>query len=508
MRKFSCLSLLSIALTLVASAAYATSSVFPTGTVVYKPGKTYNGYTLIAGGKPRLVDMNGNLVKEWEGGNGFPAIMLPEGQVLTAGERWKGFIDDAIAIKQLDWNDKEVWQFSKYLKVDKDPKKPSEGKMWISTQHHDIQRYGTPVYHVPGKGDYKSKSKTLVLGHEWVKNKDVSKHLLMDDVVYEVDWNGKILWSWRASDHFKEFGFDKAAIKAIRGWEPKPGAEKNGFDWWHQNCASYLGPNKWYDKGDKRFHPENIIFDSREANILVIISHKTGKVVWKAGPNYIEGEDAKIGQIVGPHHTHMIPEGLPGEGNVMVYDNGGQAGYGEPNAMGPKGIANVHRFYSRVVEIDPITKEVVWEYSIKSRKKPWKLFGFQDFSPFISSAQRLPNGNTLICEGANGRFIEVTRDHEIVWEYISPYPGNIPGTTYVYRAYRVPYAWAPEGKHAPEVSVTPPANNAFQLPNDNGIRPTVGEMTGGGMLHNVSMTEDGKEVEEDIDDGPNTMPVY
>lgn len=509
MKKWSRVYLLALAFMFVATTAFATTTVFPTGTVQYSPDKTYNGYTLIAGGKPRLIDMNGNLVKEWENANGFPAKMMPNGQLLTTGERWKGVIDDGITVKQIDWNNKEVWSFGKFLKVDKEPKNPAAGKMWISTQHHDLQRYGTPNYYVPGsEKSYSKKTKTLVLGHEWIINKDVNDNLLMDDVMYEVDWNGKVLWKWRASDHIKEFGFGKAAMKAINEWQPKKGTEHVGFDWWHQNCASYLGPNKWYDNGDKRFHPDNIILNSREANILVIVSRKTGKVVWKAGPDYTSGDDAKLKQIIGPHHLHMIPKGLPGGGNIMIYDNGGQAGYGEPNALGPDGHAVLHRFYSRVVEFDPTTKEIVWEYSIKSHKKPWKLFGYQDFSPFISSAQRLPNGNTMICEGANGRFIEVDRTGEIVWEYISPYPGNIPGTNYVYRAYRVPYNWAPEGKHAPEVAVVPPANNQFQLPNVKGELPHVGEMTGGGLLSNISMTDSGEEEEVDTDDGPNTMPVY
>ena len=51
------------------------------------------------------------------------------------------------------------------------------------------------------------------------------------------------------------------------------------------------------------------------------------------------------------------------------------------------------------------------------------------YSPFISSAQRLPNGNTLVTEGSDGRIFEVTRDHELVWEYISPYWGK-PRTEY------------------------------------------------------------------------------
>jgi hypothetical protein len=66
------------------------------------------------------------------------------------------------------------------------------------------------------------------------------------------------------------------------------------------------------------------------------------------------------------------------------------------------------------------------------------------YSPFISSAQRLPNGNTLITEGSGGRIIEVTAGHEIVWEYISPYWGKMLKVNMIYRAYRLPYEWVPQ----------------------------------------------------------------
>ncbi len=58
--------------------------------------------------------------------------------------------------------------------------------------------------------------------------------------------------------------------------------------------------------------------------------------------------------------------------------------------------------------------------------------------------QRLENGNTLINEGSNGRIFEVTRDHEIVWEYISPFWGKTLNNNMVYRAYRIPYGWIPQ----------------------------------------------------------------
>jgi hypothetical protein len=53
------------------------------------------------------------------------------------------------------------------------------------------------------------------------------------------------------------------------------------------------------------------------------------------------------------------------------------------------------------------------------------VHGNRFYRPFISSAQRLPNGNTLITEGSGGRIFEVTSDHEIVWEYISAYWGAL-----------------------------------------------------------------------------------
>src|SRR5690606_19975637 len=97
----------------------------------------------------------------------------------------------------------------------------------------------------------------------------------------------------------------------------------------HINSATYLGPNRWYDAGDERFHPDNVIFSSRTANIVAIVSREDGSIVWRMGPDFREPRElASIRQIIGPHHPHLIPEGLPGAGNVLVFDNGGAAGYG------------------------------------------------------------------------------------------------------------------------------------------------------------------------------------
>jgi hypothetical protein len=284
-----------------------------------------------------------------------------------------------------------------------------------------------------------------VLCHKNVVNPEISDKRLLDDVIIEVTWEGDVVWEWCCSDHFEEMDFSEEA-RNILSRNPNMVQSGGGMgDWLHVNSMSLLGPNKWYDQGDQRFHPDNIIWDSRESNIIAIISKKTGEIAWKVGPDYDTSKALKkLGWIIGQHHAHMIPRGLPGEGNILVYDNGGWAGYGAPNPGSPTGIKNALRDYSRVIEFDPVSLEIVWQHTPKEAGLLHPTDSNRYYSPFISSAQRMPNGNTLITEGSGGRIIEVTPGHELVWEYISPYWGTMMHMNMVYRAYRVPYEWVPQ----------------------------------------------------------------
>jgi hypothetical protein len=47
------------------------------------------------------------------------------------------------------------------------------------------------------------------------------------------------------------------------------------------------------------------------------------------------------------------------------------------------------------------------------------------FSPFISGAHRRANGNTFVTVGAKGRYIEVTPEGKVVWDYWTPYAGYV-----------------------------------------------------------------------------------
>jgi hypothetical protein len=101
-------------------------------------------------------------------------------------------------------------------------------------------------------------------------------------------------------------------------------------------------------------------------------------------------------------------------------------GYGAPNPAAPTGRGSVRRIQSRVLEINPVTFEKVWEYVIGGQES------VSFFSHYVSSAQRLPNGNTMMTEGADGRLFEVTTGGDIVWEYVSPYFAQNGTTNRVY----------------------------------------------------------------------------
>lgn len=438
--------LLGLALVMgVAGTACAAPTVFPTGVTIYNPEKAYNGYTLLCvlratpHGLP-LIDMNGNVVNKWMRVEGQPAQLLPNGnllaeKVLYDPDKWTGRLLEGSAVVEKTWDDKIVWEWDKGVEIEATPELKAKGQktMWSAQQHHDLQREGMAVYYTPTSMP-KENGRTLIQCHKEVNGQDSAALVI-------VDKDGNVVWSWNYMDHADD-------MKGIANF---------------QNAASWLGPNKWYDAGDERFHPENIICDDGQS-VIYILDHKTGKPVWQVGPEY--GKDDPLrhlgmrleeggyrGLFAGGmlHHAHMIPRGLPGEGNIMVFNNGLP--------------------YSEVIEFDPVTGKKVWEYSGQALGYgPTHSLSHYFFSATISSAQRLPNGNTLICEGDGGRIFEVTPDHETVWEYVTPYMwyGMVSGfvaeelqradkkarpTNSVYRAYRYPYDYVKQVKAPKETPV-------------------------------------------------------
>ena len=450
-----------IVVTLAGATLFTSPSVYPTGTTIYHPDKAWSGYTVFDTPNAQgavLIDMNGTPVHRWPQVTAVPGpVRLLPGGDLIGGTTRRAPHQEARALVQVNWTGDIVWTFD-HADLVEDLGAPAT---WMARQHHDWQREGSATGdYAPAALPMTSGGTTLILTHKNVSRPAISDRLLEDDRLIEVGWDGTILWEWLASDHVDSFGFSEQARNAIHRFPAWTDARGSG-DWLHVNAAAYLGPNRWYDEGDQRFRPGNIIISSRNASVIAVIDKASGDFVWRMGPDYRESSALRaLGQIVGQHHPHLIPKGLPGAGNLLIFDNGGASVYGDANSVAPTGADTVTRINSRVLEINPLTFAKVWEYSLSGQER------FQFASHYVSSAQRLPNGNTLIDEGADGRLFEVTAAKEIVWEYVSPYfgpEGPSPSTNRVYRAQRVPYDWAPQLARPVERAVIPPDITTFRI---------------------------------------------
>jgi len=152
----------------------------------------------------------------------------------------------------------------------------------------------------------------------------------------------------------------------------------------------------------------------------MIIDRESKEVVWTFRGNYLGGLGC-------PHEPYMIKKGMQGAGNILIFDNG----------VGPYASAVNRPETSVILEINPVTKEIVWMYDE----------GEDFFSAIQGTQQRLANGNTFICESTQGRLFEVTPGKEIIWEYVMPpYPGSSEEHGFGTRPHRYPYDYCPQLK--------------------------------------------------------------
>ncbi len=125
--------LLMCALAAGPSILFAYPSVYPSGTTIYKPEKAWNGYTVFPNPQGAiLIDMNGNVAKQWKGiaGAEVPNRILPGGYVMgTTGNRGPGYQDN-IDVVQVNWDGKIVWKFNRADAV----KDPGKEEVWMTRE--------------------------------------------------------------------------------------------------------------------------------------------------------------------------------------------------------------------------------------------------------------------------------------------------------------------------------------------------------------------------------------
>ncbi len=124
---------------------------------------------------------------------------------------------------------------------------------------------------------------------------------------------------------------------------------------------------------------DNVIVSSRLQDTIGIFNWTSGKLLWAWGRGDVEGQ----------HEASVLANG-----NILLFDNG------------------MRRKWSRVIELDPLTKKIVWEY----RGDPPEDF----FTASRGTSQMLPNGNVLVALSNSGAGVEITRDGDVVWRFLNP----------------------------------------------------------------------------------------
>lgn len=209
------------------------------------------------------------------------------------------------------------------------------------------------------------------------------------DVILEFDKKGRELRRFSTWEHLQDLYQYHGPLPVDRHIEfhaPddfKKSPWGGNFDYYHMNFVS-LVPDNLLKNTHPVFEPGNWVISSRHGDMIFIVNSTTGKVVGHVFPKDVEHG------IEGVHATQMLPSG-----NMLILDNG------------------TYRRWSRVIEIESMTGNVLWEYHAK---------GF--FTYTQGHIQVLQNGNMLVTESEKGHVFELTRDKNIVWNFYHPLRQN------------------------------------------------------------------------------------
>jgi len=428
-----------------------------------------------------LVDMDGKVVHTWPSScpPGNSVYLLENGHLLRTG----AVFDNPVfrgggmggRVQEIDWDGNVVWDYA-YSDAD-------------HLQHHDVEPLPNGNVLILA-WERKTREEAIDAGRDPSLLGDGGE--MWPDHVVEVKPKGKnggeIVWEWHAWDHLiqdhdpakKNWGVvadhpelidinaDRErttmseeetrrleALGYIRGGDrgadgggtrgPDRGRRgpgggppgMRGGDWTHVNSVDY--------------HPglDQIALSVHTLSEIWVIDHGTtteeasghsggrggkgGDLLYRWGnPQAYRAGTEEERRLFRQHDVRWIDPGRPGEGNFLLFNNGA------PDAG---------RAWSSVDEIVPPLEQgatyarganktfgpevAAWSYTAPNRSDL--------FASHISGASRLPNGNTLVCDGEQGRIFEVTPDGTTVWDYLVPVSeadafvpmGGMPGVTWL-----------------------------------------------------------------------------
>ena len=418
------------------------------GTLVNEEA-SLNGYVFFSpfsGTKAWLIDNCGQLINSWDRGTqpGLAAYFLETGQMLrTYKPNPNGpftSASNAGGLELVDWENNTVWSY--------------EINTSDQISHHDaVYMPNGHILVLSWKLVYESE--LIELGRD--PNEIAAEGFMWSENILELEPVGSnqanIVWEWNIKDHYiQDFDPDKLNYGVVAEHpelfninlpELNSSNSNSSRDWNHFNAIDY-NPDL-----------DQILISVRNSDEIWILDHSTttgeaashtgglsgkgGDILYRWGnPAAYDRGLVMDQQFFGQHGVHWIKPGLEDAGKIMIFNNGnGRPGtdFSSGEIIEPPGDGNGGYLVPVSEAFGPLQANIVYGNTTDEFL----------YSPYLSNAQRLENGNTLLNFGSIGISREVTPNHEVVWEYVTPLNGDfaytqgqIPSNNSSFRVYKYP----------------------------------------------------------------------
>jgi hypothetical protein len=414
---------------LFAETNYAQIKTQTVGVFINDTANTFDGYTLFAPKQNTmtyLIDNDGRKIHEWTASTHAPGqavYLLPNGHLLrtcmTTGSLGTGGGEGG-RIEEYNWGDTLVWSM--------DYSTPTY------MQHHDIKMLpnGNIIMLVVEK---KTMADVLQAGFDTSKMQEPDwsqNHIMLPDAVVEITptypTGGTVVWQWHIWDHLiQDFNASKDNFGVVNS-HPElvdcDGDHRNLPAFWnHMNCIDY-NPALDQIALSVRGNSEVWIID-HSTTTAEAASHaggthgKGGDLLYRWGNPLTYGEGTLADQkYFEQHDVEWVKPDCPGAGNLTCFNNGVNRNFSSVDEIIPP--VDVNGDYTIVAGSAYGPANLTWTHQFTS---PDTVYAHD-----ISGAQRLPNGNTIVCAGPFGNLYEITNAGAIVWKYINPVTNTGPLT--------------------------------------------------------------------------------
>lgn len=406
---------LSVLLFLCLNISYSQNTV---GTISLT-NDAFEAYTLFSiNTDSYLINNCGEVINEWNSNylQGNAVYLLPNGNLLRAGKLSSSNTNVTIGgiggiIELFNWQGDLIWSYI------------YSGENF--SHHHD-------VYPLPN-GNILILAITIMTQEEAIQAGRnpalLESNELYNEQIIEVEPVGtnqaNIVWEWNIKDHLiQDFDVTKDNFGSV---EDNPQL----LDINYLNSISSI--NNWLHINSIQYDEtrDQIVLSSRKLSELWIIDHSTttteaasssggnsgkgGDLLYRWGnPEAYRQGTPSDRKLFGQHYPHYIEAGLPNENKIIIFNNGFQRtpSYSQVDIISP-----------------PETNLGIYDYVPGTAFAPTNTFYTYSelesesstfYSDIVSSAQQLPNGNILICQGRQGYVFEIDSNENKVWEYVNP----------------------------------------------------------------------------------------